>query len=131
MHALSKMTVRANTKDVLSKLRSNRETHAMIVKEAREGYVEKAKLALMARLDDLKSGKIVSLHFSLSPPQDYTKVYDTAINMLEIHQEDTVELDAQQVRNLYMDEWDWRDQFLATNAHYSKMARDISGSFDE
>jgi hypothetical protein len=124
MHMLSSMTIVAKRDEVLATLRTNRETHSTIVREAREGYVEKAKAALAAKLDRLSSGKLVALSFSLRVPLDYTKVYDTAIRMLELHQNDTIELDAAQVRNLMQDEWDWTDQFYGTNAIYSKSAHD-------
>jgi hypothetical protein len=61
-------------------------------------------------------------------PVDQTKVYDTAIEMMRLHQEETVELDAGQVRNLMLDEWDWTDQFYGTNAVYSNSAAERVGS---
>lgn len=124
MHILSSMTIVAKRDDVLNTLRKNRETHAEIVKEARTGYVEKARQALSSKLDKLASGKVVALSFTLRVPLDYTKVYDTAIKMLELHQNATIELDATQVRNLMQDQWDWTDQFYGTNSVYSKTAGD-------
>ena len=116
------MKIEAKKDDVLTKLKENRATHAQIVAEAREGYVEAAKTALNARLRKLKSGEITNLHFSLSPPQDYTNVYDTAIEMLEWHQGDIITLTAQEVQNLIQDNWDWMDQFLLSNTAYSATA---------
>lgn len=131
MHVLSSMTIRAKKSQVLDTLRSNREKHSAIVKEARSGYMEKAEAALKAKLDQLRSGKLAALSFSLRVPLDYTKVYDTAIRMLELHTEDTIELDAAQVRNLMQDEWDWTDQFYGTNMVYSKTASEIRNGDEE
>lgn len=124
MHALRDMKIEANKIELLDKLRANRKEHAAIVAEAREGYVKKARAALEKRLGQLSEGQIVSLSFRLDVPQDHTKVYDTAIRMLELHQDDTVRLTASQVRNLEMDEWDWTDSFLGTASAYSPMAND-------
>lgn len=124
MRLLNNMTISADKTALLAKLRDNREEHAAIVVEAREGYVKKASAAVEKRLGQLKEGKIVSLHFSLKAPQDHTKIYDTAIRMLELHQDSTITLSAQQVRNLEMDDWDWMDEFLGVSAGYSARAND-------
>jgi hypothetical protein len=125
------MTISALKSEVLTTLRENRKKHSAIVKEAREGYMAKAQAALSAKLDQLRSGKLTSLSFSLHVPLDYTKVYDTAIRMLELHTEEKIKLDAAQVRNLMQDEWDWSDQFYGTNMVYSKMATDFRNAGEE
>jgi hypothetical protein len=65
MHMLNSMRIKAKRDDVLAALHKNRAAHAAIVKEARTGYVAKAKDTLMAKLRKLDQGKIVSLSFSL------------------------------------------------------------------
>jgi hypothetical protein len=128
MHMLGSMRIQAKRADVLATLIKNREAHAAIVKEARDGYVAKAQEVLKEKLAKLSSGKVVALSFSLRVPIDQTKVYDTAIEMLKLHQEEKIELDAGQVRNLMQDQWDWSDAFYGTNAVYSKMAEDAVGA---
>lgn len=122
MHTLRDLEITAKRDIVLEKLRTNRKEHAAIVAEARIGYVTEAQKAVAARLDELKTGEIVGLTFSLMPPQDHTDVYDTAIMMLELSQSDTVDLTADQVRHLCMDQWDWQDDFLHHNSSYSASA---------
>lgn len=122
MHILNSMHILADRNKVIDTLKTNREKHRAIVVEARAFYIAKAREALMARLKEAEAGKVVSLAFQMSPPQDHTKVYDTAIAMLELHTEPTIRLDTQQVRNLMMDEWDWSHHFLMTNSAYSATA---------
>jgi len=122
------MHITANTKDVLEALRTNREKHRAIVVEARVGYVKAARLALQDQLDRLESGKISVVTFQLAAPQDHTKVYDTAIKMLEMHTVPEIVLDSQQVRTLMMDEWDWKRHFLLSNSMYSGTAAAEVGS---
>jgi hypothetical protein len=73
---------------------------------------------------------MVALTFRLTPPQDHTKTYDTAIRMMELHTEETLVLTAQQVRNLIQDEWDWKQAWLTGNSRYSKLASDQLGADD-
>lgn len=128
MHMLNSMRIQAKRDDVLNTLMQNRDGHISIVKEARLGYVAKARVALMAKLSQVEAGKVVSMAFSLRVPVDQTKVYDTAIEMMRLHQGELIELDAGQVRNLMLDQWDWSEQFYSTNATYSKMAEDYVGA---
>jgi uncharacterized protein YbcI len=122
MHELNGMDIIADKKEVLSKLEENLTRHQKIVVEARSGYVEKARKALEDRLEKIKNGKLVSLQFNLSAPQDYSDIYRIAIKLLNMDQSSTVKLTPKQFRNLILDEWDWTDQFLATNAAYSATA---------
>ena len=122
MHELSGMNVTVKVDKLLETLKLNRDKHKQIVVEARAGYMKKAKAALKSKLDQLESGKLRALAFGLSVPVDMTKVYDTAIQMLSLHTGDEMELTPGQVRNLVMDEWDWSDHFMGTNAMYSDTA---------
>jgi len=131
MHELHGMTVTVDRVQVLDIVRANREKHHTIVEEARTGYIDKARAALEKRLQQLKAGKVASLHFSLAPPQDHTEAYDTIIEMLQLHTEAEVRLSASQVRHFVMDQWDWKTAFLTTNALYSKMAADEIGESDD
>lgn len=133
MHVLNSMKINADTKTVLSALVKNRAKHQKIVAEARVGYAKKAREALLDQLKKLESGKTSVVTFHLASPQDHTKVYDTAIEMMKMHTEKKVVLDASQVRTLMMDEWDWKAHFLLANSAYSgtALAEYGSGSGDE
>jgi hypothetical protein len=130
MNALYGLSITANKKEILVTLRKNREEHQSIVKEARVVYAKKAEAAIMKKLDALRSGKIVSLAFQLAAPLDYTTVYDTAIRALELHTGDTIDLSADQVRNLVDDTWDWTGQFMASNSLYSEKLKKKLSNFD-
>lgn len=128
MRLLDSMKITAKKNDVLETLHKNRATHKTIVEEARAGYMVAARKMLEEKLKELEKGKPITVFVHLEMPQDHTKVYDTVIKMLEMHQGDTVELDSAQVRNLVMDQWDWKDQFIGTNAAYSNTAASLRGS---
>ena len=122
------MVIIARTNDVLDSLRKNREVHSLVVVEARNGFADKAEEALKKRMMEVREGKVRHLVFSLKPPQDHTNVYDTAIQMLELHVKtsETIELDNSQVRTLVMDKWDWSEAFWGSNKAYSGTAHDYA-----
>jgi hypothetical protein len=128
MHILSGMTVVAKKDEVLATLKVSRERHQTIIKEAREGYAKKAEEAIMKKLALIREGKLVALDFSLRPPQDHTRVYDTAIKMMEVHTEEMIKLDSQQVRYLLQDDWDWMDSFLENASNFSGSALDYANA---
>lgn len=126
------MKITANKAEILARLKVNREKHSKIVAEAREGYVKDAKEALKRRLKQLNEGKITSLVFSLHVPEDHTKEYDLAIEMLELSQTPVVELTSDQVQCLVQDRWGWKRSFLCANSGYSVSARnEVEGSEED
>lgn len=122
-----RIEVVCETTTILQKVMQNREKHAGIVAEAREGFLKKAKEVLEAEMGKLKEGKLKTLSVQLQPPADHTSEYDTVIQMLQLHTEDTITLDADGVRMFVEDKWDWTEAFLGSNAHYSGTARAILG----
>ena len=117
-----KMLTKVPRLKLLETLKSNLAKHSSIVQEARDGYIKKAKLALESRLEQLRKGQLVTLQFTLSPPVDYSEVYKSAIAMLEWNENQFVELQADEFRQLVQDEWDWTDGFLASNSAYSRQS---------
>lgn len=126
-----RITARKNA--VLETIRKNREEHLEIVAEARRGYLEKATALLKEKLEKVEEAKqaqgrrIGSLRVELQEPGDHTSEYDTVIRMLELHQGDTAELNADEVRQFLENKWDWMDQFLRTTSTYSEKARVLLG----
>ena len=125
MHILNGMEITANRKEVLATLKKNREDHEAIVKEARVIYIQRARDAVTAKLDQLsgEDAHKVTLSFSISPPHSHKKVYNVAIKMLDMHQGETIVLDSDQVKNLIMDKWNWQEEFLAQTVGFSERSR--------
>ena len=121
-----RMSTKVKKTELLAKLKENMATHKQIVQEARNGYVKQAQEALLSRLEQLRTGEVVALAFNLSPPQDYTEVYQNSIAMLEWNQDEVVELEADEFRQLVRDEWDWTDSFLTGNERYSSTASNLN-----
>jgi hypothetical protein len=126
MRMANSISIKASTEEVLAKLKENLKRHKELVAEAREGFVCKATEALQTKLDQLRSGKVISLAVELRPPQDYSHVYRVAIEALEMHQQPFIKLSGEQVRHLMMDDWEWMEHWLAQNAPYSPGAREYA-----
>src|SRR5262245_52273143 len=113
------LKITAKKSEILAKLYANREQHTRMVAEAREGYIKQARERLAAALDELATGKLVSLAFRLSVPKDFTRLYTTTIAQLEAHQGDTIELSTSEFNMLMEDEWEWVRDFVTSNSSYS------------
>ncbi len=116
------MTTRVPKQKLLDTLKANLAKHAEIVQEARENYVVQARKALEKRLGQILEGRVVDLAFHLTPPLDHSEVYRGAIQMLEWTTDDFVELQADEFRQLVMDEWNWKGDFFASASAYSPKA---------
>ena len=125
MHAIEGMTITADREEILATLRKNLGSHQAILEEARKGYLEDAISALEKRHTELINGEDVDVQFDIFPPEDHTKVYTTAIKMVELHTAATIQLTAKQVLYLVEDQWDWKHHWLARNSGYSQLARDL------
>lgn len=62
-----------------------------------------------------------SLH-SISAPRSYTKHYQRAIGMLELHQSELVDLSEQEYDRYWLDEWGWRQEFDMVRTSYNNNA---------
>jgi len=123
----AQMKVKVPVKDLLEKLEANRATHIRIVQEARVGYLEAAQKALSQKMKALKAGKVLSLNFGLSLPADHTRDYDTAIGMLVMTREETIELSMDLYQQYVEDRWGWKRHFLLSNSGYSGTSALLAG----
>jgi len=136
-------TITANVDEVLDALRTNLAEHKEIVEEARVGYLDQAEKALAKRMTQLREGKLVALQFSLQPPQDHSREFQTVIKMLELHKNAhdrnissaqvhkpnaTIELKAADVQRFVLNDWSWMDSFLLSNSGYSGKSRTLAAS---
>lgn len=108
---------------LLATLRSNREKHRSIFEEAVEGYRVAALKACNEFVDRLKDGELVLVWAqNLVIPSDHTEDYDIVISMLENTLDDSFEIDQIKYQSYVMDKWNWRNDFLESNAQYSATA---------
>lgn len=115
--------VKVKKDELLSILKKNRAEHREIFEEASERFREEVVKALEERLADARKGKRISLSINLVQPMDQTREYDQAIQMCQMSVDDVIELSHESFRCYVLDQWHWRDQFIASNSNYSEKAR--------
>lgn len=106
--------------ELLEVLGENRSKHRGMFEEAVTGYRERVIAELEEHIASIRDGKVSRVVVNLPAPKDHTKDYDRAIRMVEMHQDDTITLDSETFRMFVMDEWDWKAEFLQTNARYTE-----------
>ena len=105
---------------LLQTLKVNRDKHNKDFAIALNAYRKKAIEELAIRIEQFKSGDPkINCSFDLQAPSNHKKDYDMAIEMIELHQEETFSLDTQQYRSLVKDQWDWSSRFYSTVNVYS------------
>jgi len=115
-------SVRVHVLPLISKIKENREAHALIVREAQIGY----RKAVIKQLDSLlaaaKEGKRIPHSLCFEMPVDHTKDYDLVLEMLGMEIEESVVIEAGDFARYVKDDWSWKHQFLETNSKYSAAA---------
>ncbi len=111
-----------NTKEILEKLRVNREEHIKIVREAQKGLRDRWRKMLTGALEDLDEGDPVEPSLHLTIPSNHTDDFDRAIQMFEMITDEEVSLREESFQAYVRNEWHWRQQFLMSNMAYSESA---------
>lgn len=114
--------VTVNKTELLDILHTNRDGHKAIFDEACEGYKAECIKQLEAHLEQVKSNKMFRVIVSLPVPEEHTSDYNRAIRMLEMELKNEVVVDEATFQCLVLDDWNWKHQFLTSNASYSVTA---------
>jgi hypothetical protein len=107
---------------VLGKVKENREKHRAIFLEAVEGYRTKAIAFFEKQIETIKAGKKIQEVLRMPLPEDHTKDYDRAIQMLQNTVDEEIELDGREFGCYVMDDWEWTQSFYTSNTRYSTTA---------
>ena len=122
MMARGGLTMNFRVEEILTALKKNRAEHAKIVEEAVKGFRDKLRTELVNKLHDLDTGKLPDTHSKLAKPQIYLAEYDSAIEMLSMTSDETLELDQSAFQCYVLNKWSWMGGFLNSNSMYSGTA---------
>lgn len=125
------MSTKVKKEELLEILKKNRANHRKIFEEALEGYKKKMIALLLKMLKDVRKGKRVSHMISMPLPQNMTAEYDTVIRMLEMSTDNEVKLSAKDFQCFVEDRWEWRDNFIHSNAAYSMTAMTLAAKAEK
>lgn len=117
-------SVKINKDELLKIVRENKEKHVAEFKESVEDYTKAAlKIAeenlVLAQSGDLE--KIAKIRSLPQKPSSYEESYTRAIRMLELSVEDVIELEEHIFNQLVLDEWTWKQSFVATGSLYKSI----------
>lgn len=118
---------------LLEILRENRSKHHQIYEEAIEGYRDAALRELESQIDSLKADdrKPVEIYFRLQRPTNQLADYDRVIGLLNMSDEAKVPLSDVEYASYVLDQWSWRNQFIASNRMYSSTAAQMAAAEGE
>lgn len=115
-------TVKVDKGELLKRITENRDKHRAIFEDALIGYRKCVIEELDKRLADARSGRKIDLYIGLIEPQDHTKDYNSAIDMLEMSVDSEITLTSVDFRRYVRDEWEWKEQFIGSTAVYNTSA---------
>lgn len=113
------MVITVSKLELLDRLRASRERHAAVFTEALEGYARYARGRLEAELALFGEGKAPAVRLLLDRPESHVREYDRIIGMVEMHREDTFQLDEDAYRQYVDDDWGWKQSWLKVSGRYA------------
>ena len=117
-------SVKMNRTELLEIVKNNCIKHTLDYEQAVNDYKVAALKISTENLKLAKSGdleKIEKIRSLPSKPVSYADEYTRAIRMLELSVEDIIELQHDVFNQLVLDEWQWKQHFVATGALYKSM----------
>lgn len=118
----SQLTVNVHRDRLLATLKENREKHGADYEQARVGYVAVTAKQIKEYLVRLAGGELLERAYLPNPPENHTKDYDFAIQMMEWSTDETIELTQTQFAQYVQDNWGWRDRWMVSNSAYMEIA---------
>ena len=117
-------SVKMNRLELLKIVKENATKHVADYDEAVEDYkvavakLAKANLKLANTADLAEFRKIKNLP---QAPANYADNYSRSIRMLELSVEEIIEVEEHIFNQLVLDEWGWKQQFVAQSALYKSI----------
>lgn len=120
--------IKIEKNELLTILENNRVVHAEIVKEAEEGYRKHVLKTLKSITKNISKGGKIEPFIRFTEPANHLEDYDRAIKMLKMTLDTVIELNEREFRQFVEDDWDWKENFFASNKSYSASAFKMSQS---
>lgn len=121
-HALDMRNVMIKKDQLLERLKANRKQQESKQAEALTNWQAQLTGRIAQIGTDIAKGKfpkdVMQLISDLQRPQDVLKLYDDAIEMVELDTRPELELTAQEFKHFWQDDWDWKRNWTASNSKY-------------
>lgn len=116
--------VKLNKKELLDILHQNREKHLADYETAVADFKAAVLKVAQANLKLAKTGsleRIAQIQHIPAAPSSFAGSYARAIRMLELSVDEVIELDELTFNQLVLDEWQWKQGFMAASALYKSL----------
>ena len=117
-------SVKVNKAELLKIVRDNQKKHIKEFDESVKDYKKAAIKIAKEHVELAKTGDLDSIAKIRAMPQkptSYEKDYDRAIRMLELSVEEELEIESDVFNQLVLDEWQWKNMFVASGALYKTL----------
>lgn len=117
-------SVKVNKQELMKVLADNKKKHVREYEESVKDYKKAAIKVAKEHVDLAKSGdldQIAKIRAMPSRPVSYEDSYNRAIRMMEMSVDDVIELEEQIFNQLVLDEWSWKNAFVASGALYKSI----------
>lgn len=117
-------SVKVNRDELMKILVDNRKKHVTEFAESVKDYKKAAVKVAKEHVELAKSGdmdQIAKIRAMPQRPHSYEDSYNRAIRMMELSVDDVIELEEDVFNQLVLDEWHWKNQFVASSALYKSM----------
>ena len=114
-------SVKVNKAELLKILQDNKKKHIKEFDESVKDYKKAALKVAKEHVELAKSGdldQIAKIRAMPGRPTSYEDSYNRAIRMMELSVDDVIELEEQIFNQLVLDEWMWKQAFVASGALY-------------
>lgn len=119
---------------LLTKLRENKQAHEEAFHEASEAFYKKFSQELDAIAEHVASGELnyqqaMKALQSETPPQGFCDEYEREIQMLEYEEQNTtVSITPEEFSRFVLDEWGWKQGFVAKYSSVTGKSIAIGGT---
>lgn len=114
-------SVKVNKAELMKILQDNKKKHIKEFDEAVKDYKKAALKVAKEHVELAKSGEldqIAKIRAMPQRPTSYEDSYNRAIRMMELSVDEVIELEEQIFNQLVLDEWMWKQAFVASGALY-------------
>jgi hypothetical protein len=111
---MSRKEMNFSTKELLEKIKFNRNKHAVEYVEAVKAYRKKLITVVKQKLEELVSTEdteVIKGSILVSEPKCYLEEYDQIIDMLEMTKDEETTLSIAMFNQLVRDQWAWKHDF--------------------
>lgn len=115
-------TVKVDRKKLLETLIQNKQIHEQEFLALYGAWRTEYITLLTRELDKVRGSTPADKlgHIHLEPPTSYANDYETAIQMLQWSEEETITLDRTEFQWYVLDKWHWRDSFECSKVFYTQ-----------